>query len=100
MYSSGDNTFQKRCSPKHECAPAPKPNGSSFNPVQFLIDEGISKDNYAASKLLSHKGTPNDVKMNPDKLRMFGKLYRVWKDAGTPTEQAIENAANKVPFED
>ena len=82
-------------------APAhPKPNGGSFNPVQFLIDEGISKDGYAASKLLSHKGTPNDVKMDPDKLRIFGKLYRVWKDAGTPTEQAIENAANKVPFED
>jgi hypothetical protein len=79
---------------------APKPNGGTFNPVQFLIDEGISKDGYAASKLLSHKGTPNEVKVNPDKLRVFGKLYRVWKDSGLTTDEAIENAANRKPFEE
>jgi len=80
-------------------ASAPRANGNSFNPVQFLIDEQISRDNFAASKLLSHKGTPNDVKTDPDKLRKFGKLYRAWKDSGTPTEKAIENAAQGISFE-
>lgn len=78
---------------------APKENGGHFNPVQFLIDNGISENSFAALAILNSKITPADVKTSADKLLPFGKLYRAWKDSGVATDQALEYARDNVAFE-
>jgi hypothetical protein len=79
--------------------PAKKANGGNFNPVQFLIDNGVSENTFAALAILNSKITPAEVKTSPDKLLPFGKLYRAWKDSGVTTDQALEYARDNVAFE-
>jgi recombination protein RecT len=67
----------------------------SFNPVAFLIDNGISENEYAAKGLLD-KYVPDDVKRDPALLLVWGKLYRGWRDTGAPADGAAANATDGV----
>jgi hypothetical protein len=78
---------------------APKANMGAFNAVQFLIENQISENSFAALAILNSKITPNEIKTSPDKLLAFGKLYRAWKDSGVTTDQALEYARDNVSFE-
>lgn len=79
--------------------PAEHTNGGAFNAVNFLIENGVSENAHAALAILNNRITPNDTKINPDKLLSFGKLYRAWKDSGVTTDQALEYARDSVAFE-
>ena len=67
----------------------------SFNPVAFLVDNGISENEYAAKGVLD-KYVPDDVKSDPAMLLVWGKLYRGWRDTGAPAEGAAANATEGI----
>lgn len=67
----------------------------AFNPIAFLVDNGISENVYAAKGLLD-KYVPDDVKHDPALLLVWGKLYRGWRDTGAPTEGAAANATDGI----
>lgn len=65
----------------------------AFNPVSFLVDNNISENEFAAKGLLD-KHVPDYLKDDPQSLLVWGKLYRGWRDLGTPVDGAASNATD------
>jgi len=86
--------------PKAQPASAHEPhgNGNSWNPVQLLIENGLAENNYEAAGILN-KYAPQNVKTSAEALLGWARLYRAWRDAGSPPEAAAKNATEGVPFE-
>lgn len=78
--------------------PAAPNNAKQFNPVQFLVDKGISENNNAAAGLMTHH-VPANLRNDPNGLLAWGKLYRAWRDLGSEPEAAAKNATEGVPVE-
>jgi len=73
--------------------PAPRPNKTQpINPVAALVEWGISENTPAAANLMNRYVKTHAGPVDADALKAWATLYRKWRDAGSDTTAAAENA--------
>lgn len=76
--------------PRQQPARTGKPQ--AFNPVASLVEWGISENMPAAAGLMTRYAKTHPGAVDADALKAWATLYRKWRDAGSDTNAAAENA--------